>query len=297
MKREIRTDRQPIVAALGVFDGVHLGHRQVLLQANALGACHVVTFAAETMPQKQNRIIRYLYDDRHKSSLLTECGAKAVYSLSFEEICGLEGAAFCRTILKERLQVDAVVCGEDFRFGRHAACDTNDLVRYGQRYGFDVALVPQYCLEGTMPVSSAHIRFLLESGEIQRANRLLGAEYRIEKIVTDGNHIGRTIGIPTANQVFEPRQCVPCFGVYASFVQMNDICVPAITNIGIRPTVTGDKTPIAETHLLHWNGALEGKWLSVTLTRFIRPEMRFPSLDALSAQIRKDITLREAMLS
>ena len=110
MKPEIRTDKQRIVAALGMFDGVHLGHRQVLLQANALGACHVVTFAAETMPAKQGRILRYLYDNRQKSRLLSACGAKAVYAFSFEEICDLDGAAFCRTILKERLHVDAVVC-------------------------------------------------------------------------------------------------------------------------------------------------------------------------------------------
>ncbi len=297
MKQETKAPKERIVAALGVFDGVHLGHRRVLAQAMSLGQCHVVTFAVETMPGKQGRTLRYLYDNKQRENLLTQYGAHAVYPLSFSEIHTLDGDAFCVQILKDRLHVDTVVCGEDFRFGRNAACNTEALVRLGQRYGFQVELVPRLCdADGTL-VSSAKIRFLLESGQIQKANALLGSNYRILKQVESGNQIGRTMGFPTANQSFEPWQCVPCYGVYASFAQINDVCVPAITNIGTRPTVTGGSMPIAETHLLDWNGNLEGKRLSVTLNSFLRPESRYPSIDALSAQIQEDIKKRRNLLS
>lgn len=296
MKQETQSPKRRVVAALGVFDGVHLGHRRVLAQAVSLGECHVVTFAVETMPGKQGRTLRYLYDNRHRKSLLKQCGVHTVYPLSFTEMHTLDGDTFCAQILKERLRVETVVCGEDFRFGKNAACGTDDLVRLGQRHGFQVELVPRCCDTDGSPISSARIRFLLESGEIRKANRLLGADYCIDKIVESGNRIGRTMGFPTANQSFETWQCVPCFGVYASFAQINDICIPSITNIGTRPTVTGGTMPIAETHLLDWNGELEGKRLSVTLLRYMRPESRYPSVDALSAQIQDDINRRRAML-
>ncbi len=296
MMQETKASKERIVAALGVFDGVHLGHRRVLSQAVSMGQCHVVTFAVETMPGKQGRTLRYLYDNRQRELLLTQCGAHAVYPLSFSEMHTLDGDAFCSQLLKDRLQVDAVVCGEDFRFGRNAACNTEALVRMGQRYGFQVVLVPHLCDADGSPVSSAKIRFLLESGQVQQANTLLGSDYRIDRHVELGNQIGRTIGFPTANQSFESWQCVPYHGVYASFAQINDVCVPAITNIGTRPTVTGGSRPIAETHLLDWNGDLVGKRLCVTLRSFLRSESRYPSIDALAAQIQEDIKKRRALL-
>lgn len=296
MKQETKASKKHVVAALGVFDGVHLGHRRVLAQAVSIGQCHVVTFAVETMHGKQGRTLRYLYDNKQREQLLTQCGVHAVYPLSFTEMHTLDGDAFCSQLLKGRLQVDTVVCGEDFRFGRNAACNSEALVRMGQRYGFRVVLVPRLCDVDGSPVSSAKIRFLLESGQVQQANALLGSDYRMDRHVESGNQIGRTMGFPTANQPFESWQCVPCHGVYASFAQINDVCVPAITNIGTRPTVTGGSSPIAETHLLDWSGDLNGKRLCVTLHSFMRAESRFPSIDALSAQIQEDIKKRRALL-
>lgn len=286
-----------IAAALGVFDGVHLGHRRVLAQAAALGKCHAVTFAAESMPEKQGHPMRYIYTDEQKRRLLTMCGADAVFALPFGEICELSGEAFCREILRDRLQVDTVVCGDDFRFGHKASCTPADLKRFGQHFGFRVELVEQVQEESGLPVSSSHIRFLLESGEITKANNLLGADYQIMAQVVTGQQLGRTIGIPTANQLFERWQCVPHHGVYASFAEINDIWVPAITNIGLRPTIgDGAVEPVAETHLIGWSGELVGRMLPVTLCRFIRPERKFDSVDDLAVQIRRDIATRKKLL-
>ncbi|MBQ8921128.1 MAG: riboflavin biosynthesis protein RibF [Oscillospiraceae bacterium] len=290
--------RNRIIAALGVFDGVHLGHRRVLTRAVAMGACHVVTFAADSMPKKQGRPVHYIYHDEQKRRLLTTCGADAVFALPFGEIQELDGESYCKQILKERLSVDAVAVGADFRFGRKASCGAADLQRFGRKYGFETVIVPQIRDEGGLPVSSSHIRFLLESGQITRANMLLGADYQILAHVTGGLHLaGPELGFPTANQLFEPWQCIPRMGVYASFAEINDIWVPAITNIGVRPTVTGGNAePLAETHLIGWSGELSGSLLPVTLCKFIRAERRFPSLDALSVQIQRDIHARMRLL-
>ena len=287
-----------IVAALGVFDGVHLGHRRVLAQAVSHGACHVVTFAADSMPKKQGRPVHYIYHDEQKRRLLTTCGADAVFALPFGEIQEMDGESYCRQILKETVSVDTVVVGADFRFGKHAACGAAELRRFGHKLGFETIVVPQVKDADGMPVSSSHIRFLLESGQITKANMLLGSDYQILAHVNTGLHLaGEKLGFPTANQSFEPWQCVPRRGVYASFAEINDIWVPAITNIGVRPAVTGGEAePIAETHLIGWSGELVGSLLPVTLCRFIRQERRFDSLDALSVQIQRDIQARMHLL-
>ncbi len=287
-----------ITAALGVFDGVHLGHRRVLAHAAALGRCHAVTFAADSMPEKQGRPMRYIYTDEQKKRLLMTCGANAVFALPFGEIGALSGEAFCREILRDRLQVDVVVCGHDFRFGHKASCTAADLARFGQKLGFRVDLVDEVRDDdGALAVSSSRIRFLLESGEITQANNLLGSDYQIMTQVVTGQQLGRTIGIPTANQVFERWQCVPHHGVYASFAEIGDIWVPAITNIGMRPTVMSNAAePVAETHLIGWSGELVGTLLPVTLCKFIRPERKFDSVDDLAAQIRRDIQTRKRLL-
>ena len=169
-------------------------------------------------------------------------------------------------------------------------------MRYGKQMGFAVQLVPEVSDAAGEAISSRRIRSLLETGDITTANALLGTDYRIEQMVESGNQIGRTIGFPTANQPFAPWQCIPKYGVYASISHWEGRQIPSITNIGTRPTVTGgDAVPTAETHLLDWNGQLVGHWLCVTLSAFLRPEQPFPSLDALTAQIRQDTERRRQM--
>lgn len=285
---------QPFVAAaLGLFDGVHLGHRSVIAAAASLGVCHAVTFSAETMPQKQEKSLRYIYDTRQKQKLLEESGADSVTALDFSSYSMLDGLTFCQKILCERLHTNAVVCGEDYRFGYRAACDTEDLRRFGEMLGFQTIIVPKLCDKSEQPISSSRIRVLLEEGEMITANRLLGTDYTVYSEVIRGNALGRTMGFPTANQALKPFQCVPKRGVYASVAEIDGMEIPAITNIGLRPTVTEtEKRPLAETHLLGWNGELSGKMLTVRLSRFLRAERKFSGFDELAAQIRTDIAMR-----
>lgn len=291
------TDQRPAAAALGVFDGVHLGHRSVLREAARFGRCIAVTFQTATMPHKQGNTLRYIYEDAQREYLLRQCGAEDVEVLRFDRISGMDGEQFCREVLRDQLQAEYVVCGSDFRFGRGASCGTRELVSFGEQLGFHTEIVPQVQDDNGLPVSSSRIRALLESGDIASANHLLGSDYTIRAEVVSGRQEGRTLGAPTANQLFAPRQCVPMYGVYASFSEVNGVQIPSITSIGVRPTLTdGTGAPVAETHLIGWQGILNGIVLPVTLTGFLRGEQRFDSREALISRIQADIRNRMALI-
>ncbi len=278
--------------ALGMFDGVHLGHRGVLefvrkQKQNGLKPS-VFTFATESVGVKHDASIRYLYPTDQKCRLLQKCGMERIYHPPFAEVCDMTGEEFVKTILVHRFSAGYVCCGRDFRFGRGAACTADDLRRFGERYGFTVQIAEDVLMDG-QPVSSSRIRQYLLNGEIEQANALLGAPYTIEQIVVRGAQLGRTIGFPTINQVFAEGQLVPCFGVYASESTVDGVTYPSLTNIGIKPTVHYDGQPLAETHLIGAKGDFYEKTVSVSLLRFLRPEMKFSSVEELTAQMQRDL--------
>lgn len=286
------TAPRPTAVALGLFDGVHLGHRAVLRQAAAhrqeglLPA--VFTFSASSVAYKQHRQVQYLYTNARKQQLLAACGMELIYSPLFPEIAPLTGEDFSARILRDLLRAEVVVCGADFRFGRQAAWGIRELMRLGQTHGYRVECVPSVQLEGEQ-VSSRRIRQLLAEGMPEQAARLLGEDYRVSGRVQHGNQLGRTMGFPTLNQFFAPGQCAPRFGVYASAAYPEGKPLPAVTNIGMRPTIGDTSCPIAETYILDWDGTLYDRDVPVALKAFLRPEHRFDGIGALSRQLARDI--------
>ncbi len=283
---------EPTAAALGLFDGVHLGHRRVLAlaraqAANGLKPC-AFTFEAESIATKRGTTLQYLYPTAHKCSLLKECGMERVYHPPFAQIREMDGEEFVQKILLHRFSAQYVCCGEDFRFGRNAAWNVQDLQNFGAQYGFAVEIAEDVCADGQR-VSSTRIRQLLQNGEIGQANALLGAPYTIVQTVTHGAQLGRTIGFPTINQVFAEGQLVPKFGVYASETNVDGVIYPSLTNVGRKPTVQYDGMPLAETYIIGYAGDLYGTQLPVSLRRFLRPEMKFDSVEALTAQMQRDL--------
>ena len=260
--------------ALGLFDGVHLGHRAVLKAAavqkqQGLMPC-AFTFPSESAAKKGTG--GFIYGDSEKADILTEeCGIERIYSPPFADICGMEGAEFAEEILRGELNAAFVCCGNDFRFGKGASCGTAELRSFGER------------------VSSTLIRRLLAEGDTERANTLLGSPYTIMKTVSRGAQLGRTIGFPTANQLFDAGQLVPRYGVYASLTVIDGKSYLSMTDIGMKPTVDYGGAPLAETYIHGFSGDLYGSPLRVSLLRFIRPEMKFSSLDELKAQIGRDV--------
>lgn len=277
--------------ALGLFDGVHLGHRAVLRAAaeqkkQGLIPC-AFTFPPESASKKGGG--GYIYGENEKNSILREaCGTERIFSPRFEDICGMDGESFARDILCGEMKAAFVCCGNDFRFGRGASCGVRELRGFGERFGFEVAAVEDvYC--GGVRVSSTEIRGMLRSGDTERANLFLGEPYFIMKEVSRGARLGRTIGFPTANQLFGDGQLVPRFGAYASETEIGGTVYPSMTDIGMKPTVDYGGAPLAETYIHGFSGELYGAPIKVRLMRFIRPEMKFSSLDELKEQISSDM--------
>lgn len=283
--------KRDAAVALGLFDGVHLGHRAVLAAAaeqkkQGLTPC-VFTFPPESTARKG--AAGYIYGTEEKNYILeNECATERIYSPSFADVCGLDGESFARDILCGELGAAFVCCGNDFRFGRGASCGLAELADYGRKYGFEVKAVDDvYC--GGKRVSSTEIRSLLEEGDIQGANRFLGATYVIMKEISHGAALGRTIGFPTANQLFGKGQLVPKYGVYSSRTTVDGISYRSMTNIGMKPTVDYGGTPLAETYIHGFSGDIYGRAVKVELLGFIRPERRFGSVEELKAQIAADV--------
>lgn len=275
--------------ALGIFDGVHLGHRAVMKLTENDVIPAVFTFNNTSLHTKQGRMIEYIYTDEQKSSLIRDLGISDIFSENFSDIRNMSGSEFAENIIAEKLEASSVACGRDFRFGRDASCGINELAELGRKYGFEVR-VAEDILQGGKAVSSGRIRSLLSEGNVAEAAKLLGRSYMISGRIVHGKQIGRTLDFPTVNQLFAQGQLVPGFGVYAGTVMIGGRQYDTVTNIGVKPTIAGERSPLAETHIIGFSGDLYGKCCDVELKRFIRPEVRFDSLEQLKEQISRDIS-------
>lgn len=286
--------------ALGLFDGVHLGHRAVLKAAyeqkqNGLIPC-AFTFPPESVVRKSGGKGGYIYTSDVKYRMLRgSCGIESIISPAFEDICGISGERFAKTILSEQLNAAFVCCGNDFRFGREAACGVKELRTFGKKYNFEVQTVDDVCKADSV-ISSSEIRRLLLNGDLDRANLFLGEPYTIIREVSHGAQLGRSIGFPTINQLFGNGQLVPEYGVYASRTMADGKWYPSMTNIGMKPTVEYGGMPLAETYIHGYSGDLYDKTVQVVLLKFIRPERKFNSLDELKIQISADIDAAVSMI-
>lgn len=286
-------EKRKSAVALGLFDGVHLGHRAVLNLAleqekNSL-IPYVFTFNPTMVLRKSKGEYGYIYNHLTKYDMLFNLGFKShIRSVSFEEICGLSGEEFVKNILADKLNAGVVCCGNDFRFGKNASCGISELYELGKKYGFEVCIADDVVYEGET-VSSTAVRNMLLNGDAVRAWQFLGEPYAINKAVVHGAELGRTIGFPTINQLFSKGQLVPKFGVYASDVCIDGIWYRAMTNIGMKPTVNYDGMPLAETYIIGFSGDLYGRNVQMNIREFIRPERKFDSVDELKRQIADDI--------
>lgn len=277
--------------ALGFFDGVHLGHRAVLKLALEKGKNGLVpsvfTFDPDAVSDKKN-CAGYIYSSEEKSRLLNECGIRNIFSVSFKEVCSFSGEDFVKKILIDKMNAGFVCCGNNFRFGNGAVCNSDDLHKFGRKYGFEVYTADDIKWEG-ITVSSTEIRKFLFDGDVIKACQFLGRPYTVNKEVIHGAHLGSTIGFPTVNQIFDKGQLVPKFGVYASETFIDGDWYRAMTNIGMKPTVNYGGMPLAETYIYGFSGDLYGRVIQINIREFIRSEQKFRSVDELKQQIAEDI--------
>lgn len=233
-----------------------------------------------------------------KVDALRALGVDQLILLPFDQhIAQLSPEAFVQHILIEGLQAQAVSVGGNFRFGHRRSGTASDLQQLCQARQVEGHIVELHHL-GDDRVSSSTIRTALEGGDLERANRLLGRPYRVAGTVEHGQHLGRTLGFPTANIHLPPDKFLPRWGVYAGRVWLGDHETPiaGVLNIGCRPTVNGTR-PTVEVHLIDWTGDLYGRCLSIELLHFLRPEEKFDSLTALKVQIQRDRDQAIALLA
>lgn len=291
-------------AAIGNFDGVHLGHQAVLDIARGWAGDHgaplgVVTFephpreffAPDAPPFR-------LMNAEAKSNRLAKLGVDQLYQLPFNAaLAGLTPEAFARDVIADGLGLRHVVVGADFCFGKGRKGTAEDLKAFGQQMGFDTTLVP--LLENLgRPVSSTAIRTALGDGHPREAAEMLGHWHRIEGAVQPGDKRGRDLGFPTANMSIQGLH-PPKFGVYAVLIDVlsgpHQGSYRGAASVGIRPTF-GDNIPNCETYIFDFKGDLYGAHISVALVDFLRPEIAFTSLDALIDQMTADCDQARAIL-
>ena len=282
---------EPAVIALGMFDGVHLGHRaliaRLLEEAKRLRAVPVVYTFSNHPLEVLGGGVRLLSGIRERNMLLRSLGAETVESVPFtREMAQLSTEAFVG-LLAEQWDVRGLVVGYNYTCGDRGTGTPETLREIGSARGFSVSVVEPVLLDGE-PVSSTRIREAVERGDISLAERLLKRRYTLSGTIVQNKRIGRRIGFPTANIEADSKRVIPADGVYATFAFVGGGAYRAVTNIGTNPTVHGEKLTI-ETHLIDFNADIYGQQLTIAFRKRLRGEAMFETLDELKEQIRLDV--------
>ena len=294
------------VVAIGNFDGVHRGHQALIARASVLAKAQgapLGVLAFEPHPQEffrpENESFR-LTPFRTKARLLAEHGVDILYALSFDASMSKKSAEeFVRNVLVNGLGVRGVVVGADFRFGRGRTGDTTFLAEAGRQFGFAVEIFDTLIAHDAQKISSSEIRAALKQGHPEIAAKLLGHPWTIEARVEQGDARGRELGFPTANMQLD-GYLKPAFGIYAVRATILESekrlgTHDGVASLGIRPMFKTD-VPLLETYLFDFTGNLYGKNLAIELVAYLRPELKFDSVEALQAQMAKDSEAARAVL-
>lgn len=289
---ELRSLQRPVHWAMGFFDGVHRGHRRVIESASTPGALRgVFTFAEHPLallwPEIQPRLLTP--DAEQKADLMRELGVDILLRLPFTRRIADLGPAEFLNILQAACPIAGISVGSNWRFGRDGAGDTDFVQEYAAQHGIRTCV--QTLLEQAgETVCSSRIRSCLAAGRLAECEEMLGRPFSICGTVEHGQHLARQLGYPTANITLPPHAALPPFGVYAVSCRYGDTTLCGMANIGLRPTIDETEKPIRlEAHFTNWNGDLYGKRLEISLTRFIRPELRFDGIESLRKQIALDL--------
>lgn len=293
-EREYALDHRAYSAvAIGVFDGVHRAHREVIGRIVGVGRLipTVLTFADSPAGLPKQAVP--LATGRQKEALLERLGVQHVIEMDFGSVSQLSAKRFVDVILCELLQARVVVCGSNFHFGAGGAAGVTELRDLCEQRGILLTVVPTV-FDGGEAISSSRIRRLLADGQVREASRLLGYAYGFTAPVSHGKQLGQTAGFPTINQKL-PHETTPLrHGVYASVAVVEGRSVLGVTNVGHKPTVGGTEL-LAETHLLDFSGNLYAKRVTVYPVRFLRDERTFADTEALFAQVAADCEAVRAM--
>ena len=294
------TPERETLLTIGVFDGVHLGHRHLIRKLTQRAAegnflSGVVTFNSnpKAVLSPRTKLAR-LTTLEERASLLKSLGVDLVIPLTFTtEVAALSAREFV-LYLKKYLKMRGLVIGPNFALGRDREGNAAALQSLGRELGFTVEVVKPLMVESSL-VSSTAVREALARGDMKSTNRLLGRNFSLSGPVAAGVERGHVLGFPTANIQFDAGQAMPEDGVYVTLAHLGEKVYQSVTNIGVKPTFgKGERT--VEVHILGFSGDLYGQKLTIELVERLRPEMKFAGPEELSAQIKKDVEQAKTIL-
>lgn len=284
---------EPACVALGNFDGVHAGHRKLIEAAVAKAKEKGLASAVFTFSNHPKSLIpgakpvKNIVYREEKETLIEGLGVDYYVNIPFTaEIMQMSPEAFVKTFLHDKLNAREIFCGFNYHFGFKGEGDTKLLRILGAKYDFHVNEMKAVSIDGDV-VSSTLIRNMIMAGEMEECSKYLGRNYDIGGEVVVGNKLGRTIGFPTSNIMIDESMVTPPNGVYITYCIYNGVKYPSITNVGIKPTIGSFKKNM-ETHIFNFDKELYGKKIKVEFIKKTRDEVKFRSIEELSAQIAKD---------
>ena len=295
------TSEQPTVCALGCFDGVHIGHASIIKKAKEIATkssalCAVWSFSEPPKNFFAKEKTPLLTTKEEKARIMERFGVDVFLSIPFDEhIASMSAEDFFYSILVGSMKAKHLVCGFNYRFGNNGKGDCALLEKLCKENDMHLSVIPPVTENG-ITISSSEIRNSLSLGDAISAAAYLGRPYSLTAQIINGQHLGRTLGFPTVNQVFGKEKLIPKNGVYVSRIILNETIKYGITNIGVRPTVDGN-TLCAETNLFDFSGDLYEKTVTVELLEFMRAEQRFESLDQLKTQVNNDIKTAKEIIT
>jgi riboflavin kinase/FMN adenylyltransferase len=290
------------VVTIGVFDGVHRGHQEIIghtvKRARDLGVQSVVV----TFDPHPSEVVRpgshpaVLTPPARKAELIEALGADVLCVIPFTpDFSHLPAEAFVHDVLVEHLHTALVVVGENFRFGHRALGDVDQLRRLGRTFGYGVEDAPLVATDGVV-FSSTYIRACVDAGDVRAAAAALGRPHRIEGVVARGDQRGRELGFPTANLLCATRTAIPADGVYAAWLVRRNQRYMAAVSIGTNPTFSGRERRV-EAYALDFDGDLYGERLALDFVSHLREMRTYGAIDPLVAQIKQDVSDTRALLS
>jgi riboflavin kinase/FMN adenylyltransferase len=282
------------VATIGVFDGVHRGHQQIIGRATKRAGDEGVPSVVLTFDPHPSEVVRpgshpaVLTGYDYKARLVEDLGADVLCVLPFTlDFSRLTPGEFAYEVLVEHLHASAVVVGENFRFGHKAAGDVAVLTELGLRFGFATEGVP-LLREGQTTISSTYVRACVDAGDVAAAARALGRPHRVEGVIVRGDRRGAELGFPTANLEPPRHSAVPADGVYAGHLVRRGASLPAAISIGTNPTFSGRERRV-EAYVLDFDDDLYGEHLALDFAARLRDTVRFEGVEALVSQMARDV--------
>ena len=295
-KEAVLLPEETLSCAIGNFDGVHLGHKALILRA-ASRPGGATKSAVWTFSEPSSRLldgkIGLLTTMEERLSLFRALGIDLVFLEDFDSVRNVEAHSFAENILYRQCQVRTAVCGFNFHYGKNAAGTAETLSESFRLLGGHAEIIPPCKIDGII-VSSSEIRAALAAGDVGRAAAMLDRPYSLTAVVREGKRLGHRLGFPTINQLFPVERALPRFGVYATRAAVDGKRYYGVSNVGVRPTVEHTTQANCETYILDFDGNLYGKTVKVEFCHFLRPEEKFESPTALRDAISQNITQTRA---